>query len=242
MKGTPYRRSQRNAGFSLLELLVAVSLLSVALFLLYSGLFSAAQSWETGERQIIRNDIQRTQLAFVRRLLREAVPLMLYDGRDNRILFHGERDTLRFIAPLPSHRGGDWAYLITIKAGPGGEGEDLLLYYERIHEDLDLEGKPAEDAPDVILLAGIADLTFSYYGDPSDTGRPDWHEEWTVADRLPKLVRLEVELAEDEAPLIPITASLRSRPLRGQLQQVLYQANTESNPGNESDAIPQIEE
>lgn len=229
----------RRRGFTLLELLVALSLFSIALLLIYSGLFSAARSWESGERQISSNEVQRLQLGFLQRLLRETVPLTLYDGRENRILFHGDEHSLRFIAPLPSHRGGDWAYLITLKAGPGAKGEDLLLYYERIQENLDIEAEPVEDAADVILVEKIEDIELSYYGDPNESGRPDWQGEWKRPDRLPDMVRLGISLQESETHPLPVIARLRSTPVRGQLQQVLYTSDPEIDRGAGQDAIPQ---
>ena len=229
-------------GFTLLELLVALSLFSVALLLVYSGLFSAARSWESGERQISSNEVQRLQLGFLQRLLRETIPLTLYDGRENRILFHGDEQYLRFIAPLPSHRGGDWAYLITLQTGPGTTGEDLLLYYERIQENLAIEGEPVEDADDVILVENIEDLAFSYYGDPNESGHPDWQAQWSQPDRLPTLVRVEISLKDNETHPLPVIARLRGSPVRGQLQQVLYNSNSETGRNTGQDAIPQNQE
>lgn len=232
------------AGFTLLELLVALSLFGIALLLIYSGLFGAARSWEAGERQISQNEMHRIQLTFVRRLIRETIPLTLYDGRENRVLFQGGRETMRFIAPLPSHRGGDWAYLITLKIGTGEQNQKFLLYYERIREDLDLADAPAEGAPDVILAEAIEGLEFGYFGDPDASGHPDWHAEWTAKDRLPTLVRLELTPVNEESPPLLIAANLPSVPLRGQLHQVLYSARAPVNrtPAGERDAPPAIEE
>ncbi len=232
------------AGFTLLELLVALSLFGIALLLIYSGLFGAARSWETSERQISHNEMQRIQLTFIRRLIRETIPLTLYDGRENRVLFQGGRESLRFIAPLPSHRGGDWAYLITLKIGTGENDQSLLLYYERIREDLDLADAPDEDVPDVILAEDIGDLEFGYFGDPDVSGHPDWHEEWTARDRLPTLVRLELTPTNEESSPLLIAANLPGVPMRGQLHQVLYgvHATADQNPEQERDALPAIEE
>jgi general secretion pathway protein J len=223
------------AGFTLLEILIAMSLFSLAILVLYSGLHTAALGWQSSERQITANDNQRIQLAFVKRLITQAIPLTLYDGRDNSLLFRGEQQAIHFIAPLPSHRGGEWAYLVSIQSVPGREADDLMLYYQPVREDITLPRNIPVDTPDVSILEGIQSIEFAYYGSKSAESKPDWHDDWEVNDRLPELVSFQIVMQDPDIYMPEIVAAIHTRPLRGQLQQVIYAPSSTSDRNTATD-------
>ena len=47
-----------------------------------------------------------------------------------------------------------------------------------------------------ILLEGIEKLTFSYFGKTEDVADSRWREEWTIADRLPSLIKVSIQLID----------------------------------------------
>ena len=212
----------QSRGFTLLEILVAITLFSAALLLLYGGLYGAARSWESTERQVEFNENQRTQLVVLRKLINQAVPLILYDGRENRILFRGGKDYLRLVTPLPSHRGGDWAYLVTLQTRAGDTGNDLVLVYQDLRGEIDLESEPGEETADTLLIEAIDTVEFQYFGSQENGIEADWQAEWTSSENLPLLVRMELKRAEHQTPYPVQIIALHGQAVRGQLQQILY--------------------
>ena len=65
----------RNTGFTLVELLLAITLMSILLGLTYSGLRAATRSTERGEIILANNGEIRTTHQFVRRQLNQMLPL-----------------------------------------------------------------------------------------------------------------------------------------------------------------------
>ena len=131
------------AGFTLLELLVSITLLSLLLVALSSGVHFAGRAWRMQEDRIARQgDIQAVQ---------NALRQMLTSGRS----FEGGSESLRFVGTLPAAlaRGG----LFDIELYRSG---DRLLLSWRQHFKGVSAGLPHDEAS---LLDGVTDMDLSYY-------------------------------------------------------------------------------
>lgn len=131
------------AGFTLLELLVAITLLSLLLVALSGGVHFAGRAWRMQEERIGRQgDINAVQ-----NVLRQ----MLTSGQS----FEGDPESLRFVGRLPAAlaRGG----LFDIQLYRSG---DRLVLSWRPH----FNGKSAVLPPNEAgLLEGVVGLDLAYY-------------------------------------------------------------------------------
>jgi len=185
-------------GFTLVEFLIALSLFSLILAMIFSTLYAAARSWEAGAVLAGTNDEQRLALGFLRRQIRQTVPLLLVDGPDQQVAFRGETDHMSFVSGLPAHRGGGLSLLTFII-----EGQEISLRYRPIFTRPDFFADIPEQSDSVILLRNIKRLQVAYYGrQPDEEKMPDWHDRWYSAKRLPKLIRLRI-IARDPHRFLP---------------------------------------
>ena len=102
------RQHHSARGFTLLELLVAITLLGVLMAALFGALRLGARVWETGEARL--DDSARVQVVqdFLRRRLGQTMPLTEVTDDPHaagELLFAGEPDRLRFVGLLPEHLG-----------------------------------------------------------------------------------------------------------------------------------------
>ncbi len=195
------QRSRAESGFTLLELLVSMTLLGLIALLLAGGLRFGTRAWETqAERSHAGGELVALQ-GFLRRQLEQAFQ-PFQDGDDPRYLFEGTRDGLRFTAPLMA------------RAAPAGLHHlDLRLNDER---QLVLSWRPAE--PDEgfgsrarpwrreVLLEGAEELGFAYLPAPERRGGVelrDWRDEWRDEPDVPALLRLRVRFATSDARVWP---------------------------------------
>lgn len=187
------RSHTRNTGFTLVEILVALTLFSLVLVMVFNGLYSAGLSWQKGEDQSDINDTQRLELAFLRRQLSEAVPLIRIDGIENPVLFKGGRDFIRFVSGLPAHRGGGGLDVLNVQIEQHGSEKDLVLAYRPVMVETDFFDDGAqEDWDRQVLLTDIDRVEFDYYGNRNIKDAPAWYDNWESTDRLPEAVRIQI--------------------------------------------------
>ena len=116
------RRTQ--AGFTLIEMLLAITLLALLIAGAYGGISTAAKAMHAGERAIDRADRLRTAQVFLRTQLSHIVPLTYErDEEENTVhVFDGGAQFMRFVAPMPGYlsRGGPYVETLELRRGSNG--------------------------------------------------------------------------------------------------------------------------
>ncbi len=219
-------------GFTLVEVMVAVTLFSLVMVMIFNGLHSSSLSWRAGERQIAQNDTQRLELAFLRKLLSQAVPLILIDGDENPLLFKGEEDTVYFVSKLPSHRGGGGLYLLSLHVSQQDDRHTLTMTYQPATPAIDLSDHlDSEHASSLDLIENIETLTLSYYGDKDDIDEADWHDDWDSNVRLPELISIQIETSQARRFWPELVIPIHNQAIKGQPQFSMYAATVTQNGG-----------
>lgn len=184
-------RNNHSAGFTLVELLVATTLLALLSVVLFAGLRFGARAWEAGGESIERTGEVEAVQELLRRTLSEAATVEL-TGAEPQVALAGAPDRVSFIAPLPRHvgLGGRGRYRLA-----RDEAGHLLLAWEPHRPERGL-GDPLSGEP-AIVLQGVASLAIAYYGAERSGETPAWHDGWE-SPNLPKLIRIEVAFAEGD--------------------------------------------
>ena len=184
---------RRTAGFTLLELSIALVLLALMGAVLYGALGFAGTSWDKGEAKVDATSGMRLAQEFMRAQLEQQHPLRMRKVAEFPLLFFGDRNEIRYAAALPSRvaAGGIWYYRLSV-------GDDVRgpLVLERMVPDVNGTRVPDfNDAEKSIIVTGIAEIRFAYYGrdgGSSNADEPSWRDRWDNAQRLPLLVRIDV--------------------------------------------------
>lgn len=179
-------------GFTLLELLVALTLMSMLVVMLFAGLRFGARVWDGGAAHSERIAEVRLAQEFLRRQLEQARPGALADddpADDAR--FEGGRDRLRFLAPWPTRAAAAQLYLHELYLSDSGSGADLVVTLVPYRPG---EERPAEPRI-TTLVRDVAEATFRYYGADDEDDPPAWHGDWQERSDLPALVQMRLELS-----------------------------------------------
>ncbi len=227
MKGRKPYFFQRTLGFTLVEILIALTLFSFILVLIFSTLHSTSRSWQTGEKKIAANDEQRLELAFIRKHISQAIPLTRIDGKDNRILFKGESEAVHFISRLPAHRGGGGLYLVSLVVSEQDLRKGFSLMYQPVGPDIDaFDLLDSDKIKTVELIADIEAIEFSYFGRETIEDDPRWHEQWDIKDRLPELITVEITETESGRYWPELFIPMRTQNVKGQPQLTIHAPKT----------------
>ncbi|UZR28676.1 prepilin-type N-terminal cleavage/methylation domain-containing protein [Methylococcus mesophilus] len=191
-------------GFTLIEVLIATSLLAVMSLILTASLRMAAASWEKGEVSVERASRALVVQEFLRARLATAFPIR-EAGEMNRMVlaFRGSPQTLSFVSSLPAYvRGGLHRFRLYLARRE--EGVDLRVAV------LPLTNSPQDPVTpidDVLVLEGVEEFHLSYLGQNERTGDLAWVEEWNEPI-MPRMVRLTIK-PEGEEPWPPLMVAPR---------------------------------
>jgi general secretion pathway protein J len=186
------RRLASVRGFTLVELVVALSILGVLSLLLVNGLRLATRTWDAVEQRTTLTHQEHLSLDFLQRQIESAQAMRLFRRSDQKeIGFVGERQRLQFVAPLPGHLGAGGMYWFTVELAEGNNGKRLIVAYQLFQrEEWDRFGSP--NVEEVVLLEGLKDAQFAYLEPEPAEGSARWTSVWEPQERLPRLIRVRV--------------------------------------------------
>ena len=185
----------RSAGFTLIELIAALVLLALMSSVIYSALSLAGRAWDGGEAKATQVSEMRQTHEFLREELTAEFPLRLKKAVDLPLMFAGESDELRFTASLPTRvaEGG----VLYFRLALARVDDRTQLIVERLLPDPQATQNPEfQNVEHSVLADNIAELKISYYGrDPGAvaTDTPSWRDRWDDRQRLPLLVKIDVQ-------------------------------------------------
>lgn len=188
---------RRQRGFSLMEVLAALALLTIVLLGVYSGISTATRIVRSGDAAIERMDEIRSAQAYLRGELAQALVIPFTQNDDgDPVVFAGDARSLRFVAPMPGYLSRLGPQLHTVSLVDDGDGRSRLeVALALLPPD---GGEPQPLGEPEILLRGIREGAFQFRG-MDDQGKPgDWQDTWTDR-RTPALVRVRMSVGGNVA-------------------------------------------
>jgi general secretion pathway protein J len=195
------RASER--GFTLLELLAAITLLGLLMAALFGALRLGARVWQTADDRLDASVRIQIVQDFLRQRLAETLPLEVMPPELAAAdvlepLFLGTTDAVRFAGLLPENLGAG-LYLMELTLAGWGDaegGRNLVLRWRPLEpDDRTAEAVEPEER---VLLENIAALELTYFGINDPARPPDWGPLWEGQAELPRLIRVHVRFAEDD--------------------------------------------
>ncbi len=198
MKKTFNKSSPGHAkGFTLVELLLAITLMSILLGLTYSGLRAATRSSQRGEILLAAGGELRASHQFIRRQLNQMLPLSFAETDETqplRIVFQGDAKHIQYVAPMPGYLGSGGPQVQLIEVINGDDGESVVQFSHAL-----LQGFSEDrlyDRDPVILLESVNSAGFEFLGMDEEGELTGWTTTWDTEEILPVAVRLDLEFSE----------------------------------------------
>jgi len=211
----PGRRRAAQDGFTLLETIVALTLLGLMLAVLTGSIRFAGRSRDAAASKIDSIDNMRIAQDFLRQTLAQTHPKRWLKAVGRPFVFRGERDELAMAAPLTARVGVGGLFLLNFSLVDAGPGKGKNLVMARAFPEPDSQEMPDFTSADTTVLAeNLSELEFGYLGRDDDTSDPTWRDDWKEGARMPEAVRVRIRPAHGPAwpeLVVPLRVVPRSR-------------------------------
>lgn len=190
------RMTLNQHGFTLIEVLIAMTLLSIMVVLLFGSLKICAESWDRGESKMSQVNEIGVVYSFFQRQLTTAIPIWddFSVADEKTFSFHGDEHSMQFVGEFPASasRGGLQRFSIDLddeKSGRQIVDTQINVTVKPFLPVLDDKGLAKEQ---VTLIKHVKALAFSYFG-IDDTSELSWQTTWLERDSLPQMVKIHIE-------------------------------------------------
>jgi len=188
------------AGFTLVELLVALALFSLLTTVLFENVRFGLTARLHGS--VHAEQLERTIVAqdYLRQTIGNIYPMLVADGKlQPQIDFEGTGKSISFLGNAP------------LAAGGGGRMRfRVFMEQERHGTDLVVSGTPelgdGENSPMTVkkaLLSDVDRVEFSYFGATASGRNAQWQDTWVQRSDPPALVRVRVGFRSEDVRLWP---------------------------------------
>lgn len=188
------------SGFTLLEMLIAMTLLGFILALLFGAMRLGSRSWDAGELRSGNTTHLALLQGFLRREFNQTTPYFWKKKTDNALAFIGEPAKVRLVAPVVARLGPGGLYLLSLELADSKdsrEGKQLIMK-RAIPSNDSIDFTALEQAEKVVLAEQVESLSFAYFGAADKTADPTWVDKWEnvgTPQRLPYLIRMRVKFS-----------------------------------------------
>ena len=187
---TPCTLSQR--GFTLIEVLIAMTLLSMMVVLLFGSLKICADSWEKGESKITDVNEVAVVYNFFQRHLSVAKPLWNdLSDEEKTFSFQGKAQSLQFVSAFPASAGRSGLQLFSIELQKEDNEQVINVTITPFFRVAEGEEWHKEE---VSLVRHVSDFNLAYFGSDDGVSEGTWQDEWLDKGVQPRLVKINIKL------------------------------------------------
>lgn len=192
------RTRRRRRGFTLIEMMVAMALLSIMGVMTFSSLITTIDAQDAGRTMQERYHAARVTLERMRREISMAY-VSLHQAEDQRTqtLFDGEGEQIIFntMAYEPFHKDAhesdqlEVEYRLERADRKRGDGQEQVIVRRVKHY---VDDRPGKGGYDEVMVRGVKKLEFEYF----DSEKDDWRDDWSVIVDDAVEMREKVKLIE----------------------------------------------
>lgn len=179
------------AGFTLVELLVAIAILGILITATAGSLSLGSHAWDAGIRRADHNENRRASFNYLRRQMLQIVPISWQESNHRSLAFEGDEHQFRFVAPAPAAAELGMVTLSVQVSQPENGATELIIGVAPFDPG-SVEWPGSEPVARSLLYGDLEGATINYYGVDDPDKAASWHTSWrSEFPFLPNLIRIE---------------------------------------------------
>jgi general secretion pathway protein J len=186
------KNTSAQAGFTLLELLVAIMILTLVLTVALGAVRVGNRSFKAGITRADQTAEIRTLVGVLRRQLLQLLPVTWNENGREFVAFEGDKHQLRFVGPAPAGSTGPGYLVYHLGVEPVSGSSRVTLAFTPFDPGSEQFTMP-EISGRELLTDTLTDASFEYFGAQDERDQPSWHATWpSDTGRLPTVVRMQL--------------------------------------------------
>ena len=196
-------------GFTLLELMLAISIFALVVVVLFSSFWAGIGAWEKGEQRIEFQQRMRSVCELLFREVSAAYPYFLtpsqLDKHTTYVAFFGEANSLRFVSYANLHKRASGLCMLEFwvsehKGLMLGEAAALAANKE------DFDAVPLRSAEHALeICPELRGLQFRYFDRKKDDDPGEWIERWDPVERrgyMPRIIQVTLTFSDPRGEML----------------------------------------
>jgi len=187
---SPHRKA--TIGFTLIEVLIAMTLLGIMVVLLFSSMKICADSWQKGEDKITQVNDAAVVYQFFQHHLSTALPLWDdFTDKNNKVFaFQGENQKLQFVSSFPASAKKAGLQLFSLQLLKDGDEQYLQVSITPFFPVGEGDEWRKEE---VTLLRHVSSISLNYFGLEEGQTEGIWQDAWLNQASQPRLIKIKIE-------------------------------------------------
>ena len=199
-----------NKGFTLLELLISLTILGVIVVIIFGAFRIGIRAWEKGEKDVESRQRQRIVLDLIKRQLASICLREVKDANQQALLLKGDNKSIEFVSYIPMVPGNQFGTVYVkymVKPEDGGEREKLVFWEKNIvllNKETDMNDLHEDDFFE--LFPRVQSIVFEYLKGRTDEETWQWQQTWdqTIDEGFPRAIRVILMEDIERAPIYVI--------------------------------------
>jgi general secretion pathway protein J len=183
------------SGFTLVEMLIAITILGLLMTSAFGALRLGGKSWEQGIRYADNTEALRSSSDFLRRQFAQLQAIAWHDGEQSVIAFEGSASKVRFVTPAPAALESAGLLLMSLSVDTHNDDVSVSFGTGIIDPGSESWFSATPTRRNTVLIE-LESATLDYFGKIDDQHVAAWHSDWPHdAIYYPRAVRLSTSVS-----------------------------------------------
>ena len=191
-QGAKHHQLNFLTGFTLIELIFALLILSVIALIIGVVFRLGIDAWERGEAETVETQRLRALSGIIYQNLKSAYPYEMEIDGEKVVIFEGEKNSIMFVTAIADSTTGG------LKWVRYSYNDRLFTFNEGILPDKEFFDKISQN--EEIIASDIGEVKFEYLSSSED----QWKESWSLGEQLPTAVRVKITYFQPFLIIIPL--------------------------------------
>jgi general secretion pathway protein J len=188
------RIDKGNSGFTLLELMIALAIIGLLIFMLMGVLRLGSRAVTAGEKKIETLERARTSLNLLNAQIQSQNPLTRQVEGEQKNYFSGSRESMQFATNFSIWDGGSGYVIVAYQVEKDSQGKTILTATEN--------KVGLDDKRTLTILDSFDKLYFEYFYKAPTDEEGKWIDDWTESSFVPEKIKLHLVNGDKDLPLI----------------------------------------